>query len=213
MAASTSETLLCLPTRFERDRLEQIAPDVFGGGCWRGVEVVGFGPIAAAARIAALVQERPPGEVLLVGIAGSYLGEEAVGTALTFGSVALEGVGAGEAESFIAPDAMGFPQWDGGSDGAAVFERLELPSPGPELLTVCAASGSAAMVERRRERFPGAVAEDMEAFGAALACTMAGVPLSVVRGLSNVAGDRNVREWRVDAALKAAAETLRERLR
>jgi futalosine hydrolase len=47
----------------------------------------------------------------------------------------------------------------------------------------------------------------MEAFGAALACHLAGVPLVVVRGISNHAGERDATRWRVREAL-AAARTL-----
>jgi futalosine hydrolase len=34
---------------------------------------------------------------------------------------------------------------------------------------------------------------------------MANVPLTVIRGISNLAGDRNKAQWNVDAALKAVA--------
>ena len=56
----------------------------------------------------------------------------------------------------------------------------------------------------RRERFPDAVAEDMEGFAVAVACTLAGVPLRVVRGISNLVGDRDPKHWRIPAALAAA---------
>ena len=54
--------------------------------------------------------------------------------------------------------------------------------------------------------FPDAVAEDMEAFGVAMACQMHGVPLEVVRGISNEVGDRDHSQWQIDKALRAAAE-------
>src|SRR5439155_15243049 len=72
------------------------------------------------------------------------------------------------------------------------------------LLTTCAASDSAAHAAIRRARFPDALAEDMEGFGVALACRLAGVPLSIVRGVSNVAGERDPARWRIPAALAAA---------
>jgi futalosine hydrolase len=50
------------------------------------------------------------------------------------------------------------------------------------------------------------MAEDMEGFGVALACRLLGVPLAIVRGISNEAGDREHARWQVPAALAAAAD-------
>jgi futalosine hydrolase len=50
------------------------------------------------------------------------------------------------------------------------------------------------------------VAEDMESFSVALACLACKVPLTIVRGISNQAGDRNKSRWVVAPALKAAAD-------
>ena len=50
----------------------------------------------------------------------------------------------------------------------------------------------------------------MEGFAVALACRLAGVPLLIVRGISNTAGDRDTIRWQIEAALAAAAHlTLR----
>lgn len=51
----------------------------------------------------------------------------------------------------------------------------------------------------------GLLAEDMEGFGVAIACRLWDTPLSIIRGLSNVVGDRRHTEWQVEAALRAAA--------
>jgi futalosine hydrolase len=48
------------------------------------------------------------------------------------------------------------------------------------------------------------VAEDMEGFAVAMACRLRGVPLDIVRGISNTAGDRDASRWQVAAALEAA---------
>ena len=60
--------------------------------------------------------------------------------------------------------------------------------------------------KRRNEKHPGVVAEDMESFGVAMACKLASVPLTVIRGISNVAGNRDIESWEVDSALAAVAE-------
>ena len=70
---------------------------------------------------------------------------------------------------------------------------------------MCAASADDADVRLRRTAFPEAVAEDMEAFGVALACRLAGLPLDIVRGISNTAGDRRRENWRTQTALEAVA--------
>jgi futalosine hydrolase len=52
----------------------------------------------------------------------------------------------------------------------------------------------------------------MEAFSVALACRMAKVPLTVIRGISNMAGDRDKANWNVTGALEAAAELVALRI-
>ena len=81
------------------------------------------------------------------------------------------------------------------------------------LLTCCAASANAQEAAARRDRFPEAVAEDMEGFGVAMACALAGVPLQIVRGISNEVGDRDHRNWQINTALTAAATLAWECLR
>ncbi len=208
MSLLPSETLLCVPTELELNHLKSAAEDVMKESHWARVAVVGFGPIAAAASTAALIADHRPAHVLLVGIAGTYLEDEAIGTAVTFGSVSMDGVGAGEGDGFVSPAAMAFPQWSP-SEGAPVFDHLPLADEGPELLSVCATADGPAMLASRRARFPSAVAEDMEAFGVALAAKMAGLSTTTVRGLSNRAGNRDPKSWRIEAALGAAATRLR----
>jgi futalosine hydrolase len=81
-------------------------------------------------------------------------------------------------------------------------------------LTCTAASNSAADCELRRRNFPQAVFEEMEGFGVALAClehqkaTGQAIASGMVRGVSNVAGDRNKAHWQIAPALAAVAELL-----
>lgn len=203
-------TLVLVPTELELSRLND------HGGFPPGIAVVrtcGFGPVAAAARTSALLARLSPTRVVLVGIAGSYdPGALAVGTAVQFDEVAIEGIGVGEGERLLAPPALGFPQWPSPPRGAAIHDRLPLTplrSSLPKaklLLTTCAASDSPAQASQRRARFPEAAAEDMEAFGVALACALEDVPLAVVRGISNEVGDRDPKRWRIPSALCAARE-------
>ncbi len=200
-------TLLLVPTAREERRF-------FADGAWeRGLALhalAGFGPVAAAARTAALVARLAPRRVLLAGIAGTYSEDVLpVGAATCFDAVALDGVGAGAGAGFRLPSQLGLPQWPAADGAAAVHERLALARPPAAraaglLLTVCAASDGATQTGERRERHPGAGAEDMEGFGVALACALAGVPLCIVRGASNRVGERDPGAWHIDEAIDSA---------
>ncbi|MBK7643731.1 MAG: futalosine hydrolase [Planctomycetes bacterium] len=190
-------TLLLVPTELELARLaDQGGFPLFEGR----VELCGFGPVAAAARTAQLLARHAPQRVLLVGIAGSFAPERLpVGSATSFAAAAIEGLGSGS----------GFPQWPAREGLAAIHDRLALTpatgqAPAQLLLTTYAASDSAAQVEHRLRLYPEAAAEDMEGFAVAFACALAGVPCSIVRGISNTVGDRDARNWRIPAALAAA---------
>jgi futalosine hydrolase len=196
--------LVLVPTGLELARLE----DLGGLGPVASVKLCGFGPIAAAARCAQLLSQLGPARVILVGIAGAFdVERDPLGTALEFGAVALCGVGVGEGREHVPPPLLGFPQWPASEHPPrdAVFDTLELElEGGPLLLTTPAASADASMAAERRLRFPQARAEDMEGFGVALSCAMAGARLSIVRGISNQVGDRRAERWAIPRALAAA---------
>lgn len=202
-------TLLLIPTAREREILlshVSTPPET--------VALCGFGPIAAAARAAALIAAHHPQRVILAGIAGTYDPERfPVGSALRAAACSIDGVGAGSGADFLLASRMGFPHWPGDENTPRLDDRIDFDPAGRGLLvTVCAAAGSAAEVEARRARHPGALAEDMEGFGVALACSLAAVPLSILRGASNHCGDRAIKNWRIAEALQAAAATLRDLL-
>ena len=182
------QRLLLVPTELE---LRFLAPPGALGPI-EHAELCGFGPVAAAARTAALLAERRPERVVLVGVAGTYDATAApIGSALAIDRVAIDGF-----------EGAGFDPWPG------VGTTLELrSSTAPRtLVTVLAPSSSAVEAAGRRRRHPGAIAEDMEGYGVAVACAIARVPLAIVRGVSNEAGDRNTRGWRIREALAAARE-------
>lgn len=207
-------TLILIPTDLERQRLlgtlrDALTPD-------DRIELCGFGPIAAAARTATLLATVQPASVLLVGIAGALDPALEIGEASAFAEVACYGVGAGSGSAFLPAAAMGWPQWPGDppDDAAAISDVLSCAFPAAAsaaqrsrlLLTACAASASPDDVAERRQAFPEAVAEDMEGFGVAAACRMAGVPLTIIRGISNRAGNRDVATWQIPQALAAAGD-------
>jgi futalosine hydrolase len=209
--ATMPRHLVLIPTELER---RIIAPHFAGATpelC--RIELCGFGMVAAAARAAAAIAQARPDRVLLVGVAGAYDDRLPLGTAWGFRRVGCSGIGAGSGDAFVSAEAMGWPQWPGEPAHAetAIGDEIACAAAAwPQapwadlLLSVTAASGDAADAARRRRSFPAAAAEDMEGFGVALACRLAQVPLTIVRGISNVAGDRNTAAWKLADAADAA---------
>jgi len=203
--------LLLIPTEFERGFVsDSISPSLSVI-----VEVCGFGPIIPAARTVQLIEQHQPDRVLLIGIAGSYDERLTVGAAYPFLTVACYGVGAGTGSSFQTAEKMGWHHWlDPNSDSSigdaiSITAKLSAPPEFPEsaqvqLLTVCAAAADIQDVEMRREKFPDAVAEDMEGFAVAAACELCRRPVSIIRGISNRAGDRDKRNWKISDAMASA---------
>ncbi len=202
---SAPHTLVLVPTETERRHLARRR----GFGVAAPCELCGFGPVAAAAQARHAIAVHEPERVVLVGIAGTFdPGGLPVGTAAVFPSVLMHGVGVGVA-SFVPAPALGYRHWPrSGKSGADGPDALALASPVPPaagpLLTVCTAAAAEAEARGRRERFPDAVAEDMEGFAVALAGRLAGVPVAIVRGISNAVGDRRFERWQIPEALDAA---------
>lgn len=206
-------TLVLVPTDLELRLLEPVLSSALEPG--DRLERCGFGPVAAAARTATLLSTHAPAHVLLVGIAGRLDDRLAVGGAERFVHVACHGIGAGTGAEFSPAGALGWLHWPGDDPAAPVPIGDVIAcgtAAGPAaattglLLSACAASATVADVRDRTRLYPGAVAEDMEGYAVALACRLAGVPLDIVRGISNDAGDRDKARWRVPEALRAAAD-------
>ena len=213
--------LILVPTEMERRGLEPMLASASGQNC--RAELCGFGPVAAAARTAQLLAEHAPERVLLVGIAGRLDDRLAIGAAYQFERVACYGIGAGTGGDFLPAASLGWHQWAGDAGGrsppigdqidgliscaagaGAGVVRADL------LLTVCAAAACAEDARLRKQIYPAATAEDMEGFAVAFACRLRGVPLDIVRGISNTAGDRDRSGWQVAAALEAAGRLSRQ---
>ena len=213
--------LLLVPTPLEfdfvRPRLAAVTNVV--------MDICGFGPVSSAARTAQLIEWYQPSLVILLGIAGRINETLEVGRAYRFTEVAMYGVGAGVGDSFLPAGELGWPHWWAGHRRSDQLpERIgdiipltlpqeHSPPDARQLLTCCAASGTFADVRVRLRNFPDAVAEDMEGFSVALAAQLRGVPVEIIRGISNQAGDRNKVRWKVHDALIAAATLATELLK
>ena len=199
--------LLVTPTEMERNVLtHQAAFQELN----LPLEVCGFGPISCAAAISKRIVDAAPSRVLLIGIAGGY-SADIVGKAFEFGQVSIDGIGCGHGMKFQTAGEMGWQQWQSGNE--LIGDEIQLSrSNQNRLLTVCAASADQKHAELRSVKY-NAIAEDMEGFGAAMACKLANIPLTIVRGISNVAGDRNHDRWQTTEALARAAELANQKVR
>jgi len=207
-----TRTLLLVPTSFELQYLQPLFENAVRAADG-ALAVCGFGPIASGIITAQLLTKHMPDKVILVGIAGSFdANTAAIGTAECYSKIGCYGVGAGGGSEFRTAGELGWSQFTDPQSGRSFSDVIELEGTGPTvassgmLLTVCSASASPFDVAERLRKFPEAVAEDMEAFSVAMACKLARIPLIVIRGISNIAGDRNKANWNVKAALKAAVE-------
>ncbi len=178
------------------------------------VSVCGFGPIAAACHTAWSIAQQSPRRAFLLGAAGAYGEALPLGSATQFRRVGLYGIGIGSGAGYRTVEQIGF-RADGSRAGDGFVKSTMLmldyapASPNEDcLLTVCSAATDQVEVEYRLEHFPWAAAEDMEGFGVALACGRFNVPLCIIRGISNVAGDRERQHWQIEQALRSACATV-----
>ena len=194
-----------MPTEIERQHLATQPRFNAYGPC----ELCGFGPIAAAARTTSQIAIHKPDRVLLIGIAGTFNPSVLrVGVAALLPRVIMHGIGVGTDETFVPAGEMGFQHWPGQGEESPIGDELVLSTPlssvSGSLLTCSAASASTKDMRHRLHRYPGVVAEDMEGYAVALACRLEHVPLVIVRGISNVVGDRLSKNWQLPQALSAA---------
>jgi futalosine hydrolase len=179
------DALILVPTAIEAELL--------GDGLPGPVHICGFGLAAAGAGAAHAIATHPRDAedgVVLAGAAGTYdPGRLAIGAALDAGRVRIDGIGAGGS----APAALGFAERD----------VVDLAGRGGELLSVAEAAATPACAAERAARHPAAVGEEMEGFAVAVAAGLFEVPLRIVRGASNAAGDRDHSSWRMGDALRA----------
>ncbi|MEM1227919.1 MAG: futalosine hydrolase [Planctomycetota bacterium] len=204
-----SKTLILVPTEMERAGIESVLQS---HGDDYSLELCGFGLVAAAIHTAQAIRDHQPPKVVLAGIAGAISDSIAVGTATSFNRVTVDGIGIGEGDAFRSATEMG---WEDQAGASEYLLRTSKPTRAT-LISVASASTDAAMAERRFIRHShanhGMIAEDMEGYAVAMACDQAGVPLTIVRGISNQAGDRDRSNWQIDSALQAAAEMARMEL-
>ncbi len=168
-----------------------------------GGEVVGVGPVLAAARAATLIERHKPDFVVLIGTAGTYRESPAIGQAVVARTFGLS--------PGVAAMGLGYVPMPPGriSSDAELLEHLAAPR--VDVVTVGAITTDTTLAERLSDDWH---AEHMEAYGVALACREAGVGVVAVLGIANRVGPAAHAEWLTHraAAQAAAREAVRSLL-
>jgi futalosine hydrolase len=202
-------TLLLVPTAFELGFLSRSFHQLLSE-CDGQIQVCGFGPVLSGVVTSRLLYTLSPKRVFLIGIAGCFGSEIALGSTLEFNEVVCYGVGVGSGKDYRSVTDMGWAQYQSESERIEIRDTVPLSvesgSNKVQLLTCCSVSADEIDAEVRQQKFPHAKAEDMEGFAVAAACMLANIPLRILRGISNRVGDRDKSQWRVRDAM-AAVET------
>lgn len=198
--------LILVPSQLEYDLVEPLLnADI------ADVEICGVGVVGSAVKTSLLLKKRMPKQVILMGIAGAYGDSSMIGEAVEFHRVAIWGIGAGDETRPLTLEQFGLDHLGMNSKDDSIGDEINFGSSDGSnnlLLTVCSAAGSDVQVESRSKRYPAAIAEDMEGFSVALACQMTQTPLRIVRGISNVAGNRDKSEWNVELAIRNCVDAV-----
>lgn len=174
----------------------------------------GFG-LASAGAGAAAILGRGTENACLVGFSGTLRPEMLpVGSAVVASHVECHGLG--------LPPVHGLPPTAAGSQlDVELAADPSMAEPGPPtipaqlraalrvgdseggILSVAIPSVSPGEASERAAAHPGCLVEEMEAFAVLHAATALGRSVSIIRGVSNVAGERDKASWRIDAAVAA----------
>ncbi len=165
--------------------------------------------------------------IIHFGICGVYTGEPpGIGDVVIITKCFLgdEGViyGNGKSESYRD---IGIPVITP-SNGKAIYESIEmnnellislrekvLSNPNKNFnlwfgstVSVSMTSGSPKIAKNRHKKF-GSMVEDMETCAIMIASYRLGIPVIAIRGVSNICGDRNKKNWKINKALNNTVET------
>ncbi len=184
--------------------------------CGFGLASSGIGALTAMLAHGAAIGGGALRRAVLVGISGTFdTGRAPIGAAVVGTEAVCEGIGAGTGDGFVAASTMGWSQGHARSWLPACGDRAELATPdalrglaaGP-ILSVAAASGDVPHRNDRAARHPDAIVEEMEGYAVALAARLCRVELTIIRGVSDLVGDRNPANWEVPRALSAVRMAL-----
>ncbi len=197
--------LILVPSKLELDMIA--STPIFAAAQTHGVrwELCGVGILNAARRSTEILLSQAFDKVLLLGVAGGFAGAMEPTEVGLFESARLFGIGIGDGNDFIPADRSELSRLFSHpvSYSLDACPGITGPVSRGQIVTACSISASPAEADRKRIWNPEALAEDLEAYAVAEACHAAGVPLTVLRGISNVVGNRNRQDWRIREAIEA----------
>ena len=211
------KTLLLVPTLLEATLLTDTpeAVDLLAGPVpWRGFDLAltGMGPVdagVAASRSLALGSYE---RCILAGLAGAYMGRGLTAPTLVEARhFVMDALGALGPMGVQPLEELGLPDSVRGPLTLSTLEEVQSsPTDLPQVtaLTVAACSATSEVARDRVADLPQIQIEEMEGFAVARACRLAGVPMTCLRAVSNLCGDREKSRWHVPAAMALIQEHL-----
>lgn len=194
------DVIVCVSTELEGALLKPHLP----------VLITGVGAVNAAIALTQFLERQGARAILSCGIGGTYPGSALqLATAVWAASECYGDLGAASTNGFLDMRALGFPVIPGASPIYNTLpvtlrprDTIALP-----FVTVNTCTGSDAAAREIEARTRGAV-ETMEGAAIAHVAAVYGIPMGEVRGISNLAGNRDREVWRVKDAAAAAQEAL-----
>ncbi|MFN0035719.1 MAG: futalosine hydrolase [Saprospiraceae bacterium] len=167
--------------------------------------VTGVGSTATAFRLGHFFAQSRPDWAINAGIAGAFGVELNMGDVVQVVSERFGDLGVEESDGrFTDLAELGFAP-------NAVFQNPNEPLPNlPQAmgLTVNKVHGTAASIQKIREKYPDAQVESMEGAAFFYACLAAGVPFAEIRSISNRVEPRNRDAWDLPLAVQHLNEVL-----
>lgn len=183
------------------------------------IVISGPGIANAAAAAAAAIERYSPQHIFNVGVCGVYADDVGLLAGAVAGTRAVFADAGCETDKVFQPlEAMDLPLSKTGDD-THIYNTIELHHAGVSrevtraaLLTLSAVSGSSRRASVISNRFKGdrqeLQCEDMESAAVGLIALKASIPCTVVRGISNVCGERDRTKWKLAEAAQAAQQVL-----
>jgi futalosine hydrolase len=187
-----------------------------GGGLPRGIagrSIVplrtGVGPVNAAHALTRFLAQNQAGAVIACGVGGAYPGSGLeLGDVLCAESETYGDLGADAPDGFLDMEALGFPVIE---EDPPLYNRLPLdlyPAARRAPFVTCATcTGTDEKAAALAARTCGAV-ESMEGAAIVHVARLMGVKVGEVRGISNAAGNRDTKSWRLRESAAAARAAL-----
>lgn len=169
----------------------------------------GVGPVNAAFTLTRFLAEHRARAVIVCGLGGAYPGSGLeVGDVVCAESETYGDLGADSAGGFLDLEALGFPLIEG---DPPLFNRLPVdvfPAERRAAFVTCATCTGTDERAIAIAARTGAAVESMEGAAIVHVARLMGVRVGEVRGISNVAGNRDRSRWRVSDAAAAARTAL-----